>query len=380
MRKIQIAGYSLESADIENQEEVIIRDGDALQEATEALEAFALLLQPATEGASVDPRALNAVAAVTNRLVTRAKLPQLSVGCESIAVDTVQQAASLGLEDIKAHLKNAYEAVKAFLIKIGTWITEKVTAMWETATSALSRAKASISKAKFEAFNSKKLIDVSVFHVNGKLNGKTTADSLLWATSEHGFAALAGDFVVGAKIGVESAAYADKLTEGAYGTPECMKHMHDLIKELAGEVQKGCKVDSEGYVTTFVSRQPLKLKINDVDAPRFLETEHGAGESKKVETTLEKLGITKDVADKLAANLDGMQQFIEAQKQIAKQGRKFTEKLAKELQPDNKDAAKYMQRLFTEVFAISNFQNHVARGTITAVHEISRAVNLGLTE
>ena len=148
MRKIQIAGYGIESAELPEDMETLAQEGENLEEATEALEAFALLLQPAVEGYAMNPAALEAMSVVTNRLVRKAGLPTLSVGTESMVVDTVQQAASLGLEDIKEHLKNAAIAVWEYIKKIGKWIAEKARQLVQSSKSTVEAAIKTLTKIK----------------------------------------------------------------------------------------------------------------------------------------------------------------------------------------------------------------------------------------
>lgn len=387
MRKIQIAGYGIESADVELPEDAdaLQAESENLEEATEALEAFALLLQPAIEGYAVNPAALDAVASVTNRLVRKAGLPTISVSTESVVVvDTVQQAASLGLEDIKEHLKNAAKAVIEFLKKIGSWIAEKFSGMLDVAASKINSAKEAISSAVHEAYNRKKLIDVSHFYVNGKLNGSTLSSTLEYATSDEGFVGLTGTFEEGFAIGVAVHDFAinklkaDGLTASS---PESIQFIHRNIKTIFEIGTKGLKRDSDGWVTNWPGKMRLGVTFSDESDETTLTIRrlHQQSETNKVETTLEKVGITKEVADKVGKNLGKYADVVKAAAANAKNGNKEIEKVLKTI-TDDQEAANFLRRYYHSLFSVIQFQGDASRNIVNTLGEITRAIKAGNAE
>jgi hypothetical protein len=378
MRKIQIAGYGIESAELPEDSEVLMQEGENLEEATEALEAFALLLQPAVEGYAVNPAALAAVSAVTNRLVRKAGLPTLSVGTESLVVDTVQQAASLGLEDIKEHLKNAGKAVIEFLKKIGKWIAEKFSGMLDAAASKISAAKEAISSAAYEAYNSKKLIDVSHFYIDGKLNGTELSKALEHATSDAGYLGLVGTAEEGFPIGIEVSHFAMTKFKGGSLTassPEAVEFIHKRIKQAFEISTRGIKRDADGWVTNWPGKVRLGVRFSDESDEKTLTIQrlHRVYETKNVETTLEKVGISVESAGTILKNLSKYEEIVKGAALNAKKGNKAVEDVVKSID-DNQEAANFMRRYYHSLFSLVQFQGDASRNIVNTLGEISRAI------
>ncbi len=215
-----------------------------------------------------------------------------------------------------------------------------------------------------------------MFNVNGKLNGTTVASSLKWATSKEGFEALIGDYAVGFQIALD---LGTDLETVEIDSPEFHQVIVKNITRMKNEQMAGIKFDSEGFVTNYPSRAPLKLLIvADGNGP-IVQTETANGEPKKVETTLEKIGITKDVADSISENLQELKAIVTAAAQSAKSVDANVKKAYDAAGIDAK-TAKSMQRWTKELFRFTQFQGAVARGVIAAVNEVGRAVKAGNVE
>lgn len=295
MRKIQIAGYGIESAELPEDVEALEAQGENLEEAAEALEAFALLLQPAVEGYAVSPAALEAVAAVTNRLVRKAGLPSLSVSTESIVVDTVQQAASLGLEDIKEHISNAFKATVEFLKKLYATVVKKLGQFNDWISSGAKKTFEKLTTYTDANFNTKVDVDVSVFKINGKFGGKLIP--ALQAAMDV-LIKLAETEETERKLNN----YFDGLATGRNisGEEHWKNDIDKLAKEIYVKFDSGLKLDKTTHLTTtyIAGRNILGLVYEEGNPRSFaVETQHNPSEIKQM--TLRELGVDKTMAREL---------------------------------------------------------------------------------
>ena len=313
MRKIQIAGYGIESAELPEDMETLAQEGENLEEATEALEAFALLLQPAVEGYAMNPAALEAMSVVTNRLVRKAGLPTLSVGTESMVVDTVQQAASLGLEDIKEHVVNAFKATIEFLKKLYATAVKKLGQFKDWIVSGAKRSFDKLSTYTDSNFNTKVDVDISVFKINGKFGGKVMP-------------ALQASLDVLVKLAETEETerklnnYFDGLATGRNisGAEHWKNDIDKLAKQIYAEFDNGLKLDkTTNLTTTYIAGRNIIGLVYEEGNPRSfsIETQHNPSEIKQM--TLRELGVDKTVARELGEVLENYAALLQSAKDDA---------------------------------------------------------------
>lgn len=374
MRKIQIA---IESADlpldvdvIEQQGAEIVESGENLAEATEALEAFALLLQPGVEGYAIPAAAFDKMAAVTNRVVTRAGLPVLAVGTESVQVTSLQQAASLGLEDIKEHLKNAGKAVVEFLKKCLAWIKDSFTKLYDSVTNVFKRAKpvlesvtaedlkAPLNKNKDEGQG----IDLSHFFFNGKLSSKLGEDL------GKSFVKDTDNFEKGAKtMGDFLAACYDASEQDRVKHPTLF---NNALKAFYQQMSSASGLNSDGFNVTSPSRHRHGLLLEETDFNlgfSKLVAPIERGEPMIRETTLERLGITVENAKEIAKELDDLAAAV---KIVGDAARTWEKEAAKAIE----DGDKLFHAMASAVATQTRFGLRIVHGLVAALQELTKAI------
>lgn len=373
MRKIQIA---VEAAQlpldevVEQQGAEIVESGENLAEATEALEAFALLLQPGVEGYAIPAAAFDKMAAVTNRVVTRAGLPVLAVGTESVQVASLQQAASLGLEDIKEHLKNAGKAVVEFLKKCLAWIKDSFTKLYDSVTNVFKRAKPVLESVTAEdlkaPLNKNKAegqgIDLSHFFFNGKLSSKLGEDL------GKSFVKDTDNFEKGAKtMGDFMAACYEAADKNKTEHP---KLFNQALKSFYQQMASSTGLTSDGFNVNSPSRHRHGLRLEETDFDfgfNKLVTPIERGEPMIRETSLERLGITVDNAKTLAKELDGLAAAVKIIGDAARVWEtEATDAIA--------DGDKLFHAMASAVATQTRFGLRIVHGLVAALQELTKAI------